>query len=86
MYTHTHTHTHTCVCVHIIYIYTHTHVHIGKHGKGKGKGTGGASTVIPALIEKATGRVDESAVFIAVEFLYKFWDGVSSHEHKVREK
>ena len=42
--------------------------------------------MIPALIEKATGRVDESAVFIAVEFLYKFWDGVSSHEHKVREK
>jgi hypothetical protein len=31
-------------------------------------------TVVPALIEKATGRVDEPAVYIAVEFLYKFWD------------
>jgi len=41
--------------------------------KGDGQAEKKGNAIIPALIEKAKGRVDESAFYIAVEFLYKFW-------------
>jgi hypothetical protein len=43
------------------------------------------STVIPALIEKATGSVEENRVYVAVEFLYRFWDSVSANERKMHQ-
>jgi len=42
--------------------------------KGNRKAEKKGNVIIPSLIEKATERMDESALYIAVEFLYKlFW-------------
>jgi len=41
--------------------------------KGNRQAEKKGNVITPFLIEKATERMDESALYIAVEFLYKFW-------------
>jgi len=47
------------------------------HGK-RGKQKHGKSVVIPALLFKSTGTVEERGFYVAVEFLYKFWDKIET--------
>ena len=41
--------------------------------KGNRQAEKKGNVITPFPIEKATERMDESALYIAVEFLYKFW-------------